>query len=71
MTRRSHRQKRVANQIEQLPWRDVVNPYGPTEILNEEQLERIIDGALMILETQGMRFLETSSRKARSICCLI
>ena len=63
MTRRGHRQKRVANKIEQLPWRDVVNPYGPTEILAEEQLEQIIDGALGILETNGMRFLEPGSRK--------
>jgi trimethylamine--corrinoid protein Co-methyltransferase len=53
----------VANQIEQLPWRDVVNPYGPTAVLNDEQLERIIDGALTILETQGLRFLEATSRK--------
>ena len=63
MTRRGHRQKRVANKIEQLAWRDVVNPYGPTEILAEEQLEQIIDGALGILETNGMRFLEPGSRK--------
>jgi len=63
MARRGHRQRRVANQIEQLPWRDVVNPYGPTAVLNDEQLERIIDGALTILETQGMRFLEAASRK--------
>lgn len=61
--RTKHRQKRVANAIEQLPWRDVVNPYGPTSVLGDEQLERIIDGALTVLETQGMRFLEASSRK--------
>ena len=64
MTRRGHRTKRIANAITQLPWRDVVNPYGPTEVLNAEQLERIIDGALTILESQGMRFLEPASRKA-------
>ena len=63
MTRRKKRARRVANQIEQLPWRDVVNPYAPTEVLHDEQLERIIDGALTVLETQGMRFLESSSRK--------
>ena len=64
MTRRGHRTKRIANAITQLPWRDVVNPYGPTEVLNAEQIERIIDGALTILESQGMRFLEPASRKA-------
>ncbi len=64
MARRGHRTKRIANAITQLPWRDVVNPYGPTKVLNSEQLERIIDGALTILESQGMRFLEPASRKA-------
>lgn len=64
MARRGHRTKRIANAITQLPWRDVVNPYGPTKVLNAEQLERIIDGALTILESQGMRFLESASRKA-------
>jgi len=63
MARRGHRQKRAANQIEQLSWRDIVNPYGPTSVLNDEQLERIVDGALTVLETQGMRFLEAGSRK--------
>lgn len=63
MARRGHREKRIANKIEQLPWRDVVNPYGPTAILSDEHLERIIDGAFTVLETQGMRFLEASSRK--------
>ena len=63
MARRGHRERRVANAIEQLPWRDVVNAYGPTAVLSEEQLERIIDGALTVLETQGMRFLEASSRE--------
>ncbi len=63
MTRRSHREKRVVNAIEQLPWQDIQNPYGPTEVLNSEQLERIVDSALKVLETQGMRFLESGSRK--------
>lgn len=63
MARRKHRERRVANAIEQLPWRDVVNSYGPTAVLSEEQLDRIIDGALTVLETQGMRFLEASSRE--------
>ncbi len=28
MPRRSHRKKRVANEIRQLPWRNIVNPYA-------------------------------------------
>jgi len=67
MARRRHRKKRVANAIEQLPWRDVVNPYGPTAVLSDEQMERIVDGALTVLETQGMRFLEASSRRQLAI----
>ena len=63
MARRGHREKRVVNRIEQLPWRDIVNPYGATEVLNSEQLDRIIASALSVLETQGMRFLEASSRQ--------
>ena len=62
MARRSHRKKRVANAIHQLPWQDVVNPYAPLEILDAEQVETIIDAALTILKSQGMRFLEPGSR---------
>jgi len=62
MTRRGHRQKRIANAIRQLPWRNVVNPYAATEILNDEQLETIIQTALKVLASQGMRFLEPGSR---------
>jgi len=62
MTRRGHRQKRVANAIRQLPWRNVVNPYAATEILNDEQVETIIQTALEVLASQGMRFLEPGSR---------
>jgi trimethylamine--corrinoid protein Co-methyltransferase len=63
MARRSHRKKRTANAIRQLPWGDVVNRYAPIEILSADQVETIIDTALQVLATQGMRFLEPSSRK--------
>ena len=62
MPRRGHRAKRTVNAISQLEWREVVNPYGPTEVLGEEQVQTIIDGALHILESKGMRFLEPGSR---------
>jgi len=62
MTRRGHRQKRIANQIRQLPWRDVRNSYAPVEILSGDQIGTIIETALEVLATQGMRFLEPSSR---------
>ena len=62
MARRGHREKRVANAIAQLEWREVVNPYQPIDVLDEEQVQTVIDGALQILETNGMRFLEVGSR---------
>ena len=62
MTRRGRRAKRTANEIHQLPWRDVVNPYAPTEVLEPGQVETIVDAACQVLRSQGMRFLEDSSR---------
>ncbi len=62
MARRSHRRKRIANEIRQLPWRNVVNPYAPIEILSTDQIETIVQTSLKVLATQGMRFLEPSSR---------
>lgn len=63
MARRGHRAKRVVNAIRQLPWGDVQNPYAPVEVLSEDQVETIIDTALHVLATQGIRFLEPASRK--------
>jgi trimethylamine--corrinoid protein Co-methyltransferase len=62
MTRRGQRKRRKANQIRQLPWHEISNPYAPTEILSDDQVETIIDTALHVLATQGMRFLEPTSR---------
>jgi trimethylamine--corrinoid protein Co-methyltransferase len=53
----------VADEIHQLPWRSVVNPYAPIEVLEAEQLETIVQASLKVLQTQGMRFLEPGSRK--------
>ena len=63
MTRRSRRPKRVANEIRQLPWRNVANPYAAVEVLDPDQVETILQSAFQVLETQGMRFLEPNSRK--------
>jgi trimethylamine--corrinoid protein Co-methyltransferase len=62
MTRRGRRNKRIANQVRQLPWREVTNPYAPSEVLADDQVDTIIDTALELLASQGMRFLEPSSR---------
>ena len=62
MARRNRRARRTVNAIEQLEWRNVVNTYGPIRVLDDEQVQTIIDRALDILETKGMRFLEVGSR---------
>ena len=62
MARRNRRVRRTVNAIEQLEWRNVVNAYGPIRVLDDEQVQTIIDSALGILETNGMRFLELGSR---------
>ena len=62
MARRNRRARRTGNAIQQLEWRDLVNAYGPIKVLDDEQVQRIIDSALGILETNGMRFLEPGSR---------
>lgn len=62
MARRSHRKKRVANAIRQLPWRRVTNPYAPVEILSADQIETILQTSMEVLAVQGMRFLEPRSR---------
>jgi trimethylamine--corrinoid protein Co-methyltransferase len=53
----------VADEIRQLPWRTIVNPYAPIEILDTGQIETIVQASYKVLETQGMRFLDTNSRK--------
>ena len=63
MTRRSHRKKRRADEIRQLPWRDVTNPYAPIDVLSADQVETILQSAHQVLETQGFRFLDPGSRQ--------
>lgn len=64
-SRRGGREKRVAGAIRQLPFARLANPYAPIEILSADEVEAIIDGALTVLETRGMRFLEERSRARR------
>jgi trimethylamine--corrinoid protein Co-methyltransferase len=62
MKRPGGRERRVAPAVRQLPFNRIVNPYAPIEVLRADQVEAIIDAALTILETRGMRFLEAGSR---------
>ncbi|MFM7275648.1 MAG: trimethylamine methyltransferase family protein, partial [Gammaproteobacteria bacterium] len=63
MNRRATRERRRPGALRQLPWRRVRNPYPPLEPLPAEHLEAIVDGALEVLETVGMRVLEDECRR--------
>ena len=53
----------MVSAVRQLPFGQLTNPYAPIEVLSADHVEAIIDAALTILETCGMRFLEDSSRQ--------
>jgi trimethylamine--corrinoid protein Co-methyltransferase len=59
MTRLSARRgaRRTPQSARQLPWRRVVNPYRPMEILSVDQIEFIHESSLDVLEQLGMEFL--------------
>jgi len=65
MARRSGRGRgKPRFSLEQLPIKQLHNPYSPIEIVNEESLERIHDGSMRILERIGLQIL---NRKAQGI----
>ena len=41
----------------QLPWRNLVNPYAPIEVLSADQVETIHRASLRILQELGIAFL--------------
>jgi len=43
--------------VAQLPWRRIINPYPPVELLSVDELEHIHSAALEILECDGVEFL--------------
>src|SRR5262249_16633025 len=51
------RPRRVAGTLSQPPWRRLVNPYRPVEVLRPEQLDAIPDPAMRILESTGPEFM--------------
>jgi trimethylamine--corrinoid protein Co-methyltransferase len=63
MARRSRRKRRSSDTIEQLPWRQPVNPYPPLEILSADQVEQIHLASLTLLENHGMRVLHEGARR--------
>jgi len=62
MSRRRERPARTAGAIAQRPWKQFSLPYEPIRILSADQVQRIHDTALTILEEIGMKVLEPRAR---------
>jgi len=56
-SRRGRERRERSDEVQQLPWQRVINPFKPIELLDEERLARIDDAAMRILEEVGMDFL--------------
>jgi trimethylamine---corrinoid protein Co-methyltransferase len=54
---RPRRERRVGGGVRQLPWRRVVNPFAPVEILSADQVEAIHLAGLRILRDVGVEVL--------------
>ncbi len=68
MARRRGRARKRRSQVgvRQLPWREVVNPYAPMEVLSDDQVEAIHLASLRLLQEIGVRVLQG---EARSLLC--
>ncbi|HLB79911.1 MAG TPA: trimethylamine methyltransferase family protein, partial [Dongiaceae bacterium] len=55
------RARRVAGSLPQPPWRNLVNPYRPVEVLTPDQVEAIHDASMRLLETVGLEFLSDAA----------
>lgn len=63
MSRRNRKKRRNRDTgIRQLPWRQIVNPYPPLEVLSADQIEHIHQASLTLLEKHGMRVLHEGAR---------
>ncbi len=63
MTRRGRRNRNGASaRIPQLEWRRVSNPFGPLDVLRPEQVERIHDGSMQVLEDHGIELWSPTAR---------
>jgi trimethylamine--corrinoid protein Co-methyltransferase len=61
--RRRRNREKPAFKLEQLPVRQLRNPYAPVEVLDEESIELIHDGSMRILEQIGLEILSDSARE--------
>jgi trimethylamine---corrinoid protein Co-methyltransferase len=60
---RERRARRTVGTLQQLPWRSVINPYVPLEILSADQLEAIHLTSLRILEDLGIELMSARARE--------
>lgn len=60
---RRRRDKSSQAGIDQLPFQQVENPFSPVEILSDEQLHRIHEASLTVLEEIGINFLLDEARE--------
>ena len=64
MSRRSRRERQAPSfQLEQLPLRQLRNPYSPINVLSEESLELIHDGSMRVLEQIGLQVVNERAKK--------
>ena len=54
---RRSRMERGGTGIPQLPWQNVVNPYAPMQLLDEERMEKLHDTSMRILSELGIRVM--------------
>jgi len=54
--------KRSQSGIQQLPWRQVENPYSPLEPLTPEGIERIHETSMRVLEELGIEVMNAEAR---------
>jgi trimethylamine--corrinoid protein Co-methyltransferase len=56
------RERRTVQRVPQMPWRDIVNPYRPYEVLSADQVDAIHLASLRVLEEIGMEVLHEPTR---------
>ena len=56
--RSRNRQTKPASPLADKPFRPLVNPYTPIEVISPEQIEQIHNASMHILENIGLEFLE-------------
>jgi trimethylamine--corrinoid protein Co-methyltransferase len=62
MTRKGHRARRKADAISQMPYRQLRNPYSPLEVLRADEISKVHDVAMRILEEVGLRIMDGQAR---------